>query len=354
MQELEARIPNMQSQITRLNQIDREMDSLKTEILHLVEQYDDKRIQSEKEMERLRLLEHQAHTRAISDIQEALTPIPRLKEEMEGRKAENERLSTAVAVIQNQIPAIEARLDERIRDVAYLEEAQRQDARRIAELQQGLVEAQKRSDDAEARQLTISDVLKRTEAKVDRMAQSELERKQQATEFMEQGRLTDQKRTHQLDRWGTKLEEFEELMGGYARQWRLFEEQHRISKEATGDLVEFKKRLEQRQLELTELQRVENERMKQQWTEFLGEDERRQKQQQVEREQWAQEQKRQRENTQEQLNAIRVQLDKAALDLKDLFTLQEKYADNFRHLSRIWLETYEAVVTPPVTRKVPG
>ncbi len=353
-QELEERIPNMQSQITRLNQIDREMDNLKAEIVHLVEKSDDKRIQSEKEMERLRLVEHQAHTRAISDLQSAITSVPRLQEEMENRKAEDQRLSSAVGILQNQIPAFEARLDERVRDVAYLEEAQRQDARRIAELQQELLEFNKRADAQESRQLTISDTQQRTEARVERLATTESERKQQSNEFMEKGRLADQKRTHQLGRWGTKLEEFEELMSGYARQWRLFEEQHRASKEATGDLVEFKKRLEQRQTELAELQRVENERMKQQWTEFLGKDDQRQKQQLMERDQWIQEQKRQREISQERLRAIQEQLDKTSQDVKNLFTLQEKYADNFRHLSRIWMEAYETVVAPPITRKVPG
>jgi hypothetical protein len=127
-----------------------------------------------------------------------------------------------------------------------------------------------------------------------------------------------------------------------------------LSKAATVDLNEFRKRLEQRQIEVAELQRVEDERMKQRWTEFLTEDEKRHKQRQLEIEQFIKEQKREREAYQGQIRVLQERLDKSLDDIKALYLLQEKYADTFRQLTRIWLEGYESVVTPPVTRKVPG
>jgi DNA repair exonuclease SbcCD ATPase subunit len=94
--------------------------------------------------------------------------------------------------------------------------------------------------------------------------------------------------------------------------------------------------------------------MKQRWTEFLTEDEKRHKQRQLEIEQFTKEQKREREAYQGQIRALQERLDKSLDDIKALYLLQEKYADTFRQLTRIWLEGYESVVTPPVTRKVPG
>jgi len=354
VQETEGQLPTMRTQITRLSQVDEQMDRLKAEIVHLIEQADDRRVRSEKEMERLRQIEHDAHTRALAEIKEQLTPIPRLAEEMEQRHAEDERLSTAITTLQNQIPPIEARLDERIRDVAYLEEAQRQDARRIAEQQQGLIEAQKRADDLQAKQLVLEDLMRRNETRFEQLQQSELERAQKMDRALEQGRLDGQRRKQELARWADKLEEFEELMAGYAKQWRLFEEQHRLSKESTAGLQELKQRLEQRQNEAAELQRADTERLKQQWVEFLSEDERRQKQRQVEVEQWGKEQQRQHENYMEQFRALQEQQDKTTSDIKSLLLLQEKYTDAFRQFTRIWLEGYESVVATPVTRRVPG
>jgi hypothetical protein len=353
-QEIEHENASFQAQLARLGQVDKLVENLRTELTHLVDQADERRIQSEKEADRLRMVEHQAQTRAIAEIRDEIKPIGRLLEDMERRKAEDERLSTAIGTLQNQIPAIESRLDERVVDVTYIEEAQRQDARRIAELQQSILEQQKRLDALQAKQTTLDDSLVRSEARVERLEQSDAERKQMAREFIEQGKLADQQRTQQLDRWAAKLEEFEELMQGYARQWRRFEEQHRLSKEATVDLNEFRKRLEQRQTEVTELQRVEDERMKQRWTEFIAEDEKRQKARQLEIEQFTKEQKREREGYQVQIQALQQRFDKALEDIKALYVLQEKYADTFRQLTRIWLEGYESVVTPPVTRKVPG
>jgi hypothetical protein len=353
-QEIEHQNASFQAQLARLGQVDKLIDNLRSEVTHLVEQSDERRIQSEKESDRLRMVEQQAQTRAIAEIRDELKPMGRLLEDMERRKAEDERLSAAIGTLQNQIPAIESRIDERVVDVTYLEEAQRQDARRIAELQQSILEQQKRIDALQSKQTALDDSVVRTEARVERLEQSDAERKQMAREFVEQGKLADQQRTQQLDRWAARLEEFQELMQGYARQWRHFEEQHRLSKEATVDLNEFRRRLEQRQIEVAELQRVEDERMKQRWTEFLTEDEKRQKQRQLQVEQFTKEQKREREAHQEQIQTLQERLDKSLEDIKALYVLQEKYADTFRQLTRIWLEGYESVVTPPVTRKVPG
>jgi chromosome segregation ATPase len=332
MSELIARVKGVEEQrttiqthITRLAHMDDQMARLKAEIVHLIEQHDDKRIQSEKEMERLRQVEHQAHTRALAEIRESASPVPRLAEEMDQRRAEDERLSASLGTLQNEFPSIEARLDERIRDVAYLEETQRRDARRIAELQQGLVEAQKRGDDLHAKQLVLEDLMRRNEAKFAQSQQTELERQQRTDHFLEQGRLAEQRRKQQLAQWANELEEFNELMAGYARQY-----------------------------EAAEAQRVEADRAKQQWTELMAENDKRHKQRQLEREQWSKEQQRQHENYMEQFHALQDQQDKAASGIKSLFVLQETYADNFRQLTRIWLEGYESVVPSPTTRKIPG
>ena len=221
-------------------------------------------------------------------------------------------------------------------------------------MHQETIELQKRADSLQAKDLVLEDVLRRDEARLEQLQQSEVERQQTVERFLEQGRLADQRRKQELAQWAEKLEEFEELMAGYAKQWRLFEEQHRLSRESTTALQELKQRLEKRQNEMSELQRVEAERMRQQWTEFLGEVDRRHKQQEVERDQWSKEQQRQRDDYLEQFRAMQGQLDKASADIKTLFELQLKYADAFRQMTRIWLEGYESTVATPITRRVPG
>jgi DNA repair exonuclease SbcCD ATPase subunit len=305
-------------------------------------------------MERLRQVEHGAHSRSLTEIKEQLTPVPRLVEAMEQRRAEDERLAAAIATLQNEIPVIQARLDERIRDVAYLEENQSKDTRRISELRQTLNEHQKRTDNLQAKHLVLEDVMRRNESRLETLQQSETERRQTLDRFLEQGRLADQRRIQEMARWDEKLEEYEELMAGYAKQWRRFEEQHRLSRESTTGLEELKHRLDQRQNEMSELQRVDTERLKQQWVEFLADVDRRRRQQQIEQEQWLKEQQRHRDEEIEQYQMIQEQLDKAAVDVKALFELQVKYADAFRQFSRIWLEGYESIVSPPVTRRIPG
>ncbi len=349
-QELEAETSALKRQIARLSQIDEQTDRLRAEFAQLVEQYDDKRIQSEKEKERLRQVEHSAQTRALAEMREELGRVPRLAEEMEHRRVEHERLSNTIAALKNQIPTIEARMDERMRKVAYVVEMQRQDAKRIAELQQGYTQI----GTLNAEQLALQDTLHRYEVKLEQLVQTDLERQQNLDRYLEESNAADQRRGQDLRDWARELEEQKELMAGYARQWRSFEEQHRSSKAATADLEEFRESLDKRQSEVAELQRMETDRMKEQWVKLLSEAEGRHKQQEMDAEQWDMEQRRYNENYRERLEALQEQANKAAEDIKSLFALQEKYADNFRQLTRIWLEGYESVISQPVTRKVPG
>ncbi len=354
VKELENDLGESRAQMARITQMDEVLGKLRAEVVQLIEQADDRRIKSEKEMERLRQVEHDAQARTLGEIKETLASVPRLQEQMEQRRSEDERLASLTGSIGNQISDIQSRLDERVRDVTFLEEARRSDARRIAELHQEIIELQKRLDALQAKNLILEDALRRDEARLEQLQQSELERQQTVDGFLEQGRLADQRRKQELAQWAEQLEEFTELMAGYAKQWRLFEEQHRASKESTAALQELKQRLEKRQNEVSELQRVETERMRQQWTDFLGETDRRHKQQQVEREQWSKEQQRQRDDYSDQFQMMQEQLDKSSADIKALFELQVKYADAFRQMTRIWLEGYESVVSTPLTRRVPG
>jgi hypothetical protein len=348
--ELEAETSALKLQIARVSQIDELTDRLRAEFAQLVEQYDDKRIQSEKEMERLRQVEHSAQTRALAEMREELGRVPRLAEEMEHRRAEHERLSNTIAALKNQIPTIETRMDERMRKVAYVEEMQRQDAKRIAELQQIF----KQMDTLNAKQLALEDTLRRYDVKLEQLVQTDLERQQNLDRYLEEGKVAEQRRGQDLRDWARELEEHNELMAGYARQWRSFEEQHRSSRAATADLEQFRDSLDKRQSEVAELQRMETDHMKERWAKFLSEAEGRHKQQEMDAEQWDMEQRRYNENYRERLEALQEQANKAAEDIKSLFALQEKYADTFRQLTRIWLEGYESVISQPVTRKVPG
>ena len=354
VQELEQQASATQAWVARLASFDERLDHFKAEMVHLVEQYDDKRAKSEKEMERLRQVEHSAHARLLAEIQGEVATIPRLSESMDGVRAESERLSAAVTTLQNELLLTSDRLDERVRDVAYLEEARSQDARRIADLQQEGVDSRKRADDLQAKHLVLEDVMRRNEARIDRLRQTELERKQEVDRFLEQGKLADQQRKIDLAAWSKQLEEFKELMAGYARQWRQFEEQYRAMKAATDDLEDFEARLDRRQTEANEASRLEDERMKQQWTEFLAEYDKLTKQRATEDDQRAKVQQRQREELMEQLNALQEQASQASEDIKALFGLQDKTIDNFRQITRSLMEAYESAIKSPPTRRIPG
>ncbi|MCA9971164.1 MAG: hypothetical protein KC425_13155, partial [Anaerolineales bacterium] len=67
IQDLEAQIANLSSQISRLPQVDVQLTKFKDEIVQMIEAYDQRRVQSQAEMEALRRVEHESNVREIAD-----------------------------------------------------------------------------------------------------------------------------------------------------------------------------------------------------------------------------------------------------------------------------------------------
>ncbi|MEN8098729.1 MAG: hypothetical protein ABFQ89_06605 [Chloroflexota bacterium] len=351
---IEDKHPEVLAVLNRMSRTEQLVDGLRGEIHASIGEVEERRTKSEKEMERLRLVEYQSLSRAVADMKQEVTPIPRIVESVDQRKAEEERLSAAIGSLQNQIPPIEARLEERIRDVSYVEEGLRQNVKRTAEVQQTILDIQKRIDQMLATILPIQDWQQRTQVKLDKLTQTEQERRNEVLAFMEQTRLAAQERVQEINVWAKKLEANEETMEDYSKRWRHFDEQFRKSKQAIDDLEGFKQVIESLQAEAADSSRLEIERIKQKWTEYQIEDDRRQKQLTLELDQGRTEQVRERDDHRDDIGDLKEKMQTLATDVKTLYDLQEKYADSFRQITRIWLEGYESVVTTPPTRKIPG
>ena len=144
IKDLEERLAGLTSQVARLPQVDSQMATFKDEIVGLIEKYDQRRIESEGEMERLRRVEHEGNVREIAALRKELPAIPRLQNEMELRQAEEARLANLIGTIQNRLPAIESRIENWATDLSYLAEAEARNTRGLAELQTELVEINRR------------------------------------------------------------------------------------------------------------------------------------------------------------------------------------------------------------------
>ena len=350
-EELEERLSRVTSQVTRLPQVDAQLSQFKDEVVGLIEQYDQRRIQSEEELERLRRVEHEVNAREIGEIRKELPGIGRLQNEMELRQAEEARLANLIGVLQNRIASIENRVENWSNDLAYLEEAESQNNRNISEMQTSLVEINKRWEPFSHRMDVIADKMNRLQTNHQVLEEEQSELRQTIKNWAEQIQLGEYERKQRMQKWERLLEEHEETMEAYAKQWVNFSDQYKEAKMALQTLTEWQKQLEQQQQETAEMARVEASRMQTRWDNFVSERDKQWKSFEVEIDQRLSTTARHERQIRDQLATIEEQLDELEQDQERIWRVQTAQADAVKQLPRIWQEEVEKTIANDPNRR---
>ncbi len=341
IQELEGRASALQTQLSRLPQVDKALDRLRQEIIQLIEEGDARYMAAAREAEKVHRIEYDNLSRALAEQKKELTLIPRLEEQIPPLQAEQQRLNTVLGNLQHEVMQINERIEERVRDVTYLEEGRRQDTRRLAELQQEVIELRKKLEVFPPKLDMLEDMARRTEARLTELGTLEAERRQEQTRWIEHQGLTLRERERKLNEWEAVITEARQRIEEAAKRVQSVTEQQQIVSAAVATIDAFRQRIEQRQNEVAEIQRLAEERMKQQWAEFLAEEDKRWKHHLVTwQEKWRDHERPHREIIEriEALEEIPVAL---WAEIKALWQLQEAHTQTMTEFARNWLEDWE-------------
>lgn len=355
IKQLEERLANLSSQVSRLPQFDTQLTQFKDEMVALIEQYDERRVRSEDEMERLRRVEHESNVREIAEIRKELPAISRLQNEMELRQAEEARLANLIGVLQNRIPPIENRVENWSSDLTYLEEAENKNSRDISDIQTTLVEISKRWEPIYNRLDILGDKLNKVEGNLDALVEAQNELKQTIRSWAEQIQLGEYERNQRLNNWERALDQHQETMDSYKQQWVHFSDQYKEAKMAVQTISEWQHQIEQQQRETSELTRVEVNRMQTRWDNFVVDHNKRWKGFEVEIDQRLTSSNRHERQLREQMSAVEDKLEDLQKEQEKVWRVQTAQADAIKQIPRIWQEEIEkTLANDPNRRRQPA
>lgn len=355
IKELEEKLSSVSSQLSRLPQVDTQLGQFKDEIVDLLDQYDERRVRAEDEMERLRRVEHEANAREIAEIRKELPAINRLQNEMELRQAEEARLANLIGILQNRIPALESKIEGWASDLAYLEEAEGKNNRSISEIQTTLVEINKRWEPLNNRVDRLEDKLNKMGNNVDAIIEAQSELRQSIKNWAEQIQMGEYERNQRLNNWERMLDQQQDMMESYQQQWVNFSDQYKEAKMAVQTLSEWQRQIEQQQQETAELARVEINRMQTRWDNFVVDRDKRLKSFEVDVEQRLMNANRHERKMREQLNALDDKMDAMEKEQEKVWRVQSAQADAIKQIPRIWQEEIEkTLANDPNRRRQPA
>ncbi len=341
IQELEGRLTNLTSQTNRFSQIDAQLSQFKDELVSLIEQYDQRRLKSEGELDRLRRVEHENTAREIADIRKELPAIPRLQRDMELRQAEESRLANLIGTQKGQISAFNNKLEEWERNFSFIEEKERQNNRNIVDIQTNLLEINKRWNTIYERLDALHGNIARLDTTVQPLTTIRDEISERMESWVNQIQLGEHERNKQVENWRYLLEEHADTIERFSKEWVTFSDQYKEAKMALQTLADWQKQIEQNQRESAETLRIETHRTQSRWDNFVQEIERRLKSFEVEAEQRWHMADRHVRQTEEQFTAIAELLESFDQEKELIWRIQTAQADALKKFPLIWLEEIE-------------
>jgi len=156
-----------------------------------------------------------------------------------------------------------------------LEDGRRQDAKRIVDLQGEVNALRKRMDDQRGMSELINTNMRKVETRLNELIIVEGERRDTMANFLDKQAVTQVERERTWKEWQSRFETIEKQAVDIESQLVSLDTTHREVKRTQTTLEELTQRVERRINEITEIQRLSEDRFRQEWVTFKGDDQKR-------------------------------------------------------------------------------
>lgn len=264
IQDLQATVAGLKDLVARAADFDQTAAHYKHEMSLLLDERQETWKKERAEAERLRKVEIEGIHRELGELDKGLQLLRQHEESLKARQVEEKRLNEVVQRLQTQISDLVSRSDDRVQAVTYLEEQRRSDNRRISKLEQETTDLRKKAEALEAKLPLLEDTIRKHKAHIDKA----VDRVKDFGKTIDEARAAEFRREQKAKAFADQAEEAQQAMEEWRGQTQRFIEQYQDNKRALENLEGFQARLQKRQNEVAEMQRLAEDRMKRQWEEW--------------------------------------------------------------------------------------
>ena len=254
------------------------LDQMRRDMRQMVEAVESKRLNAEREQQRLNDLNREQILRLVRELDDKADRLARQTGEIPAFQMERDRVASTVSDIQLRLEDLNKRFEDPDRRIAYLEEQRRQDTRRLTETETQLLDMRKGIDAVRPRIALIEDLSLRNERRIQEIANTDRERREQIQQFIDQQTLMLQQRDQEVAGLMKRFEEHDRAMEQNIARFETWSEAYRSMRQIIEDFHRIGERLERRINEVAEMQRLSEDRFRQEWNDYRTDDQKRWKQ----------------------------------------------------------------------------
>ena len=276
-------IKTLSKQITEIAPVTKRVDQYETmltrqrnDIVKMIEESDKTHARTEHEITKQFQPELTEINKSIIQIKTSTTTnIQEIKKQIKERTDEIQRMLTNISDFKTHVDEATRSNDDVLHALKAMDETRKNDLKHITDIQGELTSIRKRVDENRDKYTMTSDGLRNVESRFTDLIASELERKQAQTAFLEQQAIAQIDRDRAWKEWKEKYDTFKKESASLDGHIQSLDEALRGAKRAQETYLELNTKLERRINEVTEMQRLAEDRLRQEWGSFKVDDQKR-------------------------------------------------------------------------------
>jgi chromosome segregation ATPase len=338
---LSSEITRLSAIITRMDQYDQALTKTRLESKQAVDELDKSIKLRIDESEKVQRVQIKSLDGTYADLQKQMEVIPKLDKNIQARVDIEIAIRRTLDELREKIDAVRIEEEEYTRTIRLLEDGRRQDAKRIVDLQGEVNALRKRMDDQRGQTELINTNLRKVDTRLNELITVEDERRDAMSTFLNKQAVTQVERDRSWKEWQIRFDTIEKQAADIESQLISLDTTHREVKRIQGNLEELTQRVERRVSEITEIQRLSEDRFRQEWVTFKADDQKRWTNYTLTQEEQRNESARQFGKLAEQTTQIEDELQEVKDLLQQANELVEKRLQSMLQLAHEWVTTYE-------------
>jgi chromosome segregation ATPase len=295
--------------------------------------------------EDIRKKDYEELSKSVSEFQIKLKEIDVLKDAMDARKQEEIRLSHEIVEVEEKVDSVTIKVEENTRGLHSIEEARRLDTKRITDLQSEATELRIKIDTNRGKQDSIEDRVRRAEAQINEIALSEANKREMSTLWEEKQELRLVEFEKNWKGWQVAFDDFQKKAIEVDEKILKYDENYRTLSKTKSELDKLVEKLERRITEISEMQRIGEERIKQEWTSFQADQQKQWNTIKLTNDELWRDHNRIHERITEEVQVMNEKISESLEALEDLFEKSESRVLDLLNLVRVWADEVEKRVS---------
>jgi chromosome segregation ATPase len=341
IKDLTGEVARIAAQSSRIRQFDDSLTKHRADFSLQLEDLAERQQERERHLEKIRKTDRDELSRAVDEVKNELSPMDSIQQDLVVRREEDIQLTRKIGDVEKELEQLKSSIEDSARSVLTIEESRKFDSKRIGELQSESPEIRKRVDAVRGVTDAIEDRVRHFETKLSELSVGENSRRESQNLWVEQQELRVVAFEKEWKKWQERFDAFQKKADRLDERLLKYDENYRSMKQTREEVDKIVERLERRIAEIIEIQRISEDRLKNDWNIFQADDQKRWNTYRLSNEEQRREHDRLNEKMIREVEELDERLSEGLITLEKLSEISNKRVIELLNTVQEWAEELE-------------